>query len=182
MSPEVITIIVSSAVSIIGFLVTFIVTRYSMKHQLSLQEKQWQEGFRAELRKDLIMKSTLHVIENRLNTYEDVWRVLRKFSGFHLRRDKELHKTVEEVGSELNNLANSKAGMIMTERSRKLTSHLLSGCSFFLKGELGLQEIHNRSHLLKSSLRSDLGIENYEYENEMNNIASKLGRVDDWMQ
>ncbi|MGC3974404.1 MAG: hypothetical protein QM771_08505 [Nitrospira sp.] len=91
------------------------------------------------------------------------------FQDFDSRRDKELYKTIEEVGNELNDLANSKSGMIMTERSRKLTSYLLAGCSSFMKEESEIQEIHSRAHLLRL-LRSDLGIENYEYENEMNRL------------
>lgn len=180
MSSEVVAALIAGFVSVIGFVLTFFLTRHTLFRELNQKEQQWQESFRAELRRDLIRESTLKILDYRLRNYGELWKTLQKFSGFNLRRDQNPKQSVSQVASELNELTYNVTGLVMTDRSRRLLTYLLSGCSSYLKEECALDEIHFRSHLLKHSLRSDVGIEDYEFENEMKEISQKVGRVDDW--
>lgn len=68
----------------------------------------------------------------------------------------------------------------MSDRSRRLLTNVRSGCNAFLKGTLSDRKLLERVHLLKHSMRGDLGIIDYEYESDLNEVARHLGKVDDW--
>jgi hypothetical protein len=70
----------------------------------------------------------------------------------------------------------------MSDRSRRLLVNLRAGCGAFLRDALSAQDLIDRAHLFKHSLRSDLGIIDYEYESDLNKVAHRLGKVDDWVK
>ncbi|HRQ41028.1 MAG TPA: hypothetical protein PLD25_24190 [Chloroflexota bacterium] len=191
MGPEITAAIIAGLISIVGIGINVWWSQKNVKEELKFhqeewqanllsKERQWQESFRAELRRDLVRESTLEILKGRLICYGNVWGTLKITSGHNIKHSTDLKKDIQLLANELTNFAYSQTGLLMTDRSRRLLNHLRVGCGSFLKDEIEIQEIQNRAHLLKHSMRSDVGIENLEYESEINSIAKRLGRVDDW--
>lgn len=180
MEAEVVAAIIAGSVSLLGFVVTTIWNRQMLFRQLDIEHDQWQESFRAQLRSDLMKENAVRIMQARLDCYVEVWQTLTIMTGYHVRRSGNLESDIQELAFRLTEFAYGKPGLLMSDRSRRLLNHLRGGCGEFLRGELEIREVQNRSHVLKHSMRSDIGIEDYEYESEVMAIASKLGRVDDW--
>ncbi len=168
--------LVAAAISLIGILVNILLN----ERKQSASRKQWQESFRAELRRDLFKETSVDVIKTRFDHYAKVWEILKITSGYHIKRSNSLKEDIQNLANELSDFAYSTTGLLMTDRSRRLLNYLRAGCGDFLKENISIEEVRKRAHLLKHSLRSDLGIGECEYENEINIIAQKLGRVDEW--
>jgi hypothetical protein len=180
MGTEIIIIIFASAISLITFVVTTWWNQRKLSIEFNVREKEWQEGFRAELRKELFRESTLKILEERLEYYSSVWEKLEITAGYRIRHSQNLKEEIQNLANFLTGISYGHIGLIMTDRSRRLLLYLREGCGSFLKDEIEISTVQDRAHLLKHSMRSDMGIEDYEYENEINKIARSLGRVDDW--
>lgn len=154
--------------------------REEWQAELAAQERQWQESFRAELRRDLVQESSLETIRARMKLYGDVWKALKVTAGYEWKNLTDPKVAVQQMADDLTNFAYSEVGMFMSDRSRRLLTHLRVACGAFLRDKIAYAELRNRAHLLKHSLRSDLGIITYEYESDLDEIAQRLGRVDDW--
>lgn len=209
MSPEVTAALIAGIVSVLGLVVNYIITyqarrnerelrqaeirsseeriraeiaakREEWQTELAAHERRWQESFRAELRRDLVQESSLETVRARMRLYGDVWRTLKITAGYEWRNLTDPKMAVQQMADKLTDFAYSEVGMFMSDRSRRLLNHLRVSCGAFFRGELTDAELRNRAHLLKHSLRSDLGIITYEYESDLDQIAQRLGRVDDW--
>lgn len=191
MEAEVTAAVIAGAVSIIGISLNIWWTHRKLDRELSArreewqtmlraQEEQWQESFRAELRRDLTRESALDIVQERLERYGDVWEALKMVAGYHIEHAQDLNADIQAMAHKLTHFAYSETGLVMTDRSRRLLNHLRSGCGGFLEDEIDIQEVRNRAHLLKHSMRADVGVRNLEYDSEIESIAQGLGRVDDW--
>lgn len=209
MSAEVSSALIAGLVSLLGIVISYLTTRQTLQSQhelqvlenkaaegrlrqeisakhlelgatLKAQEQQWQESFRAELRRNLIEESTLEITSLRIKLYGGVWRMLKVTSHYEWRSQPDLKDTVKRLVEQLSEVAFSETGMVMSDRSRRLLTNLRSGCAQFLRDEIPGQEVIDRAHMLKHGLRSDLGIIDYEYESDLIAVAASLGKVDDW--
>lgn len=209
MTSELIAAIIAAGVSVIGIIVSIALSAQQRHHERDLrraeqaatearlreelitrreewladfqaQERRWQETFRAELRRELTQESTLETIRTRLKLYGDVWRTLRVTAGYEWRKLDDPLPAVRQFADKLTDYAYSEVGLVMSDRSRRLLTNLRAGCGAFLRGQLEAKELLDRAHLLKHSMRSDLGIITEEYESDLDRIAARLGRVDDW--
>ena len=183
MQAEVTAALIAAVVSMAGVIVTYITTSQQRKQWLAefrAQELHWQESFRAELRQQLVQESTLETVRTRIRLYGEVWRALKITSQYEWRHLPDTKTAVKNLADRLTDFAYSEVGLVMTDRSRRLLTSLRRGCGHFLRDEVDAQELINRAHLLKHSMRSDLGIITEEYESELDRIATLLGRVDDW--
>jgi hypothetical protein len=211
MNLEVIAASIAGGISILGIIVNYIITYQTRKHERELrlleqkrgeerlrveleakreeweknllaEEQRWQESFRAELRRNLTQESTLEIIRRRISLYGEVWKVLKVTAGYEWRRLEDQKTAVKQLADYLTDISFGEAGLLMSDRSRRLLVNLRSGCGAFLKDLLPDKELIDRAHLLKHSLRSDLGIIDYEYESDLNEVAHHLGRVDGWAE
>ncbi len=148
--------------------------------ELASEEAHWQESYRAELRRQLVQESTLEVVKTRMRLYGEIWRTLKITARHTWRSLDNKQLAVQQMADSLTDFAYGDVGMFMSDRSRRLLNHLRIGSGEFLKGKITDEELKQRAHLLKHSLRSDLGIITYEYESDLDNITQRLGRVDDW--
>lgn len=171
---------IAGLVSLVGFVVTTLWNRHALLEQLRTEQEKWQESYRAELHRDLTRETNLRIMEQRMISYGGVWEMLRITSKYEARNAIDIQLEIRTLANQLTSVAYGTPGMLMSDRTRRLLNHLRQGCAAYLKSELDLSELQTRAHLLKHSMRSDLGIEDYEYSNEVRRIALSLGRVDDW--
>ena len=153
-----------------------------MLAEVQARREEWQESFRAELRRDLIKESSLETIRVRMKLYGAVWKSLKITAGHEWKKLQDPKAAVQKLADELTDFAYSDFGLVMSDRSRRLLTHLRSGCGDYLRGNIDQAELKNRAHLLKHSMRSDLGIITEEYESDLHQIAEQVGRVDDWRE
>jgi hypothetical protein len=154
--------------------------RLEWESSLRSQEQQWQVSFREELRRNLVQESTLEVTRQRIKLYGEIWRMLKVTSQYEWRHQPDLKTSVKYLVEQLSDAAYNETGMVMSDRSLRLLNNLRNGCADFLRGETADQEIIDRAHMLKHSLRSDLGIIDYEYESDLLAVAASMGKVDNW--
>ncbi len=115
-----------------------------------------------------------------MKRYGDIWKDLRMTGGYEWRNLADPKASVKQLADRLTDIAHGEVGMIMSDRSRRLLTNLRAGCGGFIREEISGEELIDRAHQLKHSMRSDLGIIDYEYESDLNAVADRLGRVDDW--
>lgn len=171
-SPELIAAIIAASVTLIGLVINVFFQR--------VQQKQWQEGFRAELQRDLTQESTLEVLRRRLLLYPEIWKALKITAGYEWNKLTDKKVAVQQLADRLTDLAYNETGLVMTDRSRRLLLKLRRDCGSFIQGKLTDTDLKNSTYLLKHSLRSDVGIKDQVYESAMNEVAQGLGKVDDW--
>jgi hypothetical protein len=179
MAPEILTALIAGGISIVGFLINYVITLRTNKKE----EQRWQENFRAELRRNLVQESTLEIMRRRMQLYGEVWKALKVTAGYEWKKhtDQEGQKEmIQQLADYLTDVSYSETGLLMSDRSRRLILNLRVGCGQFLKGAISSEEIKNRAYLLKHSMRGDLGIIDYQYESDLNEVAHRLGKVDDW--
>jgi hypothetical protein len=209
MSPEVTAAIIAAMISVLSLVFTLVSTRQQRVHereilrldqaaaeqrlrtellakrddwmqQYQAEETRWQESFRAELRRELIEASTLEIVRTRSRLYGDVWRELKLTAGYEWRRVADKRAAVQKMANKLTEFAFSEVGLVMSDRTRRLLTSLRSACGAYIRDESTEQELIGWAHLIKHSMRSDLGIITEEYESELDRIAQRIGRVDDW--
>ena len=171
-SPEVIAGIIAASVALLGIVINVFFQR--------AQQKQWQEGFRAELQRNLAQESTLEVLRRRLILYPDVWKALKITAGYEWNQLTDKKVAVQQLADKLTDVAFNEIGLVMTDRSRRLLLKLRRDCGSFIEGKLTYNDLKNSAHLLKHSMRSDMGIKDQVYESALNEVAQGLGKVDDW--
>ena len=171
-SPQVIAAIIAASITLLGLV-------FNAFYQRGKQ-KQWQESFRAELRRDLTQESALEVVRRRLNLYPNVWKALKITAGYEWEHLADKKEAVQQLANKLTDVAYSETGLVMTDRSRRLLLTLRSDCGSFIKGNLTYDDLKNRAYQLKHSTRSDVYIIDKVYESALNEVAQGLGKVDDW--
>jgi hypothetical protein len=210
-APEAIAAFIAGIVSIIGVIANYLLTAQARKHdqqlraleqkaseerlkaeltarreewqlQLITQEQQWQESFRAELRRNLAQESTLEIVRLRMKCYAEIWKELRITGSYEWKNLADPKASVQQLVDRLTDIAYGEIGMIMSDRSRLLLTNFRAGCAAFIREEISAEELIDRAHQLKHSMRSDLGIIDHKYESDLNAVADRLGRVDDWQR
>jgi hypothetical protein len=171
-SPEVIAAMIAASITLLGLVLNGFYQRG--------QQKQWQESFGAELRRDLTQESALEVIRRRLTLYPDVWKALKITAGYEWDHLIDKKEAVQKLANTLTDVAYSETGFIMTDRSRRLLLQLRSDCGSFIQGILTYHDLKARAYQLKHSMRSDVYIIDQVYESALNEVAQGLGKVDDW--
>lgn len=176
MTSEILTALIAGGISIVGLIINYVITLQTTKNE----ERRWQESFSAELRRNLAQESALEIMRRRRQLYGEVWKALKVSAGYEWKKHKDQKEVVQQLADYLTDVAYSETGLLMSDRSRRLITNLRIGCGDFLRDAIPGEEIINRTYLLKHSMRSDLGIIDHEYESDLEEVAHRLGKVDDW--
>src|SRR5579884_3057951 len=148
MTSEVLAALIAGGISAVGLIVNFVITLQTHKHERELrlleqkvgeerlktelaakreeleknlltEEQHWQEGFRAELRRNLAQESTLEIVRRRIPLYAEVWKALKVTAGYEWRRLEDQEAAVKQLAEYLTSIAYGETGLLMSDRSRR---------------------------------------------------------------
>ena len=173
---------VETIISLLALLISVAGVIYNLaqiriqRQELKLRMEQWQQDLERSIRESVGSGQALKLFEARLKAYEPIWPLLKPTARFEWKRlggkqkaedsEQRAIQAVQEMADGLTSIAYGNAGLLMSDRSRKLLLHLRRGCGAFLKGRITFEELHNQAYWFKHSLRADLMIPDVAVDNE----------------
>jgi len=163
MDTNLISAVISGFVATFGILFAYTQWRRDVKIKLG----QIQETVSVEL------------IRQRIEPYSELMNKLELLSSVH---EKELTSTPKKVQGfidALQKMLYGKVGLLASHETRLMLIYVRSGCYGFIKHKIEFHDLMMRLWALHFSLRSDLGIAQPSWTNEIERIRNEPGKNDE---
>jgi hypothetical protein len=163
MDTNLIAAIISGFVATFGILFAYTQWRRDVKIKLG----QFRETVSVEL------------IRQRMEPYSELMHHLEMLSSVH---EEELMSTPKKMQVFIDNLQNllyGKVGLLASHETRLMLIYLRSGCMGFMKRKIAFHDLMMRLWALHFSLRSDLGISQPSWTNEIERIRNEPAKDDE---